>query len=1170
MLRALRHYWRINLAVLFAAAVNSAVLTGALLVGDSVRGSLADLTLDRLGQIELAVVAERFFRAELADEVATAIGTGEDHAANLESVAPALLLRGSVVQADTRARASHVGVYGIDERFAALFGTSVNFERQAGQIFPSVIINESLARELNADVGDPVLLFFQLGTEVPQDTLLGGRSVEDTVASARLTVAEVIPDRGMGRFGLTPHQVFPLNAYVQLSQLQRAVEQPDKANSLLLSGGTVGGGLVGGAIGAAGESAGTGESAGADEASAEGAAPSLGSLLQDAVTLEDIGLHTYWSVGHLVIESREFVLRPGLVTTIEEVAAELGAPAIRVQTYLANSMRVGDRLVPYSTVSALGGLEGSSQRLLLTDGSPAPALAAEEILLNEWAADDLGAAVGDTVEMAYYIVGPHEELITGESAFRVAGIVAMRDLAVDRSLTPEFPGIEGADDISQWDPPFPVDLDLVRPQDEAYWDEYAATPKAFVAEETARRLWSTRFGSTTSVRLEQRTRESTQSFEGRFARLLLERINLQELGFSLLTVREDGLSAASGATDFGGLFIGFSFFLIISSALLVGLLFSLGVEQRAREVGLRLAIGFRVRQVRRQLLGEGVVLAALGALLGLLGGVAYGWLMMVGLRTLWLPAVGSPLLFLHVTPLSLILGWLISVLVVLASIWWTVRKLGRVPAISLLAGSFFTAIARRRGLGRFTKAIAYGSGGLAAALFVYAAVSGTTTSPAISMSIGALLLIAGLSWFAIWCRGRRGGLPRPGAAAFIGMAARNSSWNPGRSILSVALVACACFVIVAVAANRRDPASQEHTIEVGGGGYELVATSDVPLHYDLNSAAARYDLGFPEAAVAGPAGTPTADPVAGQDFEGVEILPLRLLPGDDASCLNLYRPQRPGILGVPRAQIERGGFEFAATIADEANPWELLEMELEPGVIPAFGDVASTQWILKVGLGQDLLMEDELGQPLRLRLVGTLSGSIFQGELLISEENFLLHFPNQSGYSTFLIDVPQPRVDDIAQLLEGNLTEFGFDTTLSAERVAGFLVVQNTYLSTFQMLGGLGLLLGTVGLGIVLVRNIIERRGELATLRACGYRRSSLTAMVLAENAFLLVVGTLIGSLSALMAVAPRYLVGDLQVPLGSLLLTLALVLVVGMLSSVASVLSALRVPLLPVLKEEH
>ena len=74
--------------------------------------------------------------------------------------------------------------------------------------------------------------------------------------------------------------------------------------------------------------------------------------------------------------------------------------------------------------------------------------------------------------------------------------------------------------------------------------------------------------------------------------------------------------------------------------------------------------------------------------------------------------------------------------------------------------------------------------------------------------------------------------------------------------------------------------------------------------------------------------------------------------------------------------------------------------------------------------------------------------------------------------------------------------------------------------------------------------------------------------MVLTENTFLLFVGTLIGSGSALLALAPRYLGGAAQVPWSSLLWTLALVVVVGMLSSAAAVIGALRVRLLPVLKE--
>ena len=116
MLRSLIHYGRVQLAVVLGAAVGTAVLTGALLVGDSVRGSLRDLTLDRLGRIDLAMSAHRFFRAELAREMAATPGAGE-----VEMVVPAIVLRGTATHGDTRARATEIAVLGIDEGFAALY-----------------------------------------------------------------------------------------------------------------------------------------------------------------------------------------------------------------------------------------------------------------------------------------------------------------------------------------------------------------------------------------------------------------------------------------------------------------------------------------------------------------------------------------------------------------------------------------------------------------------------------------------------------------------------------------------------------------------------------------------------------------------------------------------------------------------------------------------------------------------------------------------------------------------------------------------------------------------------------------------------------------------------------------------------------------------------------------
>ena len=72
--------------------------------------------------------------------------------------------------------------------------------------------------------------------------------------------------------------------------------------------------------------------------------------------------------------------------------------------------------------------------------------------------------------------------------------------------------------------------------------------------------------------------------------------------------------------------------------------------------------------------------------------------------------------------------------------------------------------------------------------------------------------------------------------------------------------------------------------------------------------------------------------------------------------------------------------------------------------------------------------------------------------------------------------------------LESRLADFGFDAEPAAARLAAFHRVENTYIATFQTLGALGLLLGTLGLGAVLVRNAFEQRRELALLRAVGYR----------------------------------------------------------------------------------
>ncbi len=235
MYRSLIHFWRMNLAVIGGVAVTTAVLTGALMVGDSLRGSLRDLTMDRLGRTDQALLNNRFFPADLASRLARQ----PELQATAADLVPAILLKGSALHSSSERRASGVQVLGIDGSFASLFPASQRpgdlvVDRAPNQIFPSVVLNETLRQELNASVGDEILISFGRPSAVPTASLMGRREQRDILTTLRLTVAGVIPATGPGRFGLESRQTRPLNAFVDLSTLQRRLDKRLQINLVLV------------------------------------------------------------------------------------------------------------------------------------------------------------------------------------------------------------------------------------------------------------------------------------------------------------------------------------------------------------------------------------------------------------------------------------------------------------------------------------------------------------------------------------------------------------------------------------------------------------------------------------------------------------------------------------------------------------------------------------------------------------------------------------------------------------------------------------------------------------------------------------------------------------------------------------------------------------------------
>jgi hypothetical protein len=424
-------------------------------------------------------------------------------------------------------------------------------------------------------------------------------------------------------------------------------------------------------------------------------------------------------------------------------------------------------------------------------------------------------------------------------------------------------------------------------------------------------------------------------------------------------------------------------------------------------------------------------------------------------------------------------------------------------------------------------------------------------------SSGALLLTAALAAARAGLRRlERDHAPQPTLTA---LGVRNASRHRTRSLLTVGLLASATFVVVAVESFHKDTGADFARRDGGSGGFALYAETDLPFFQDLNQPDDR-------------AGLARAGPL----LSGVRLYPCRLRAGDDTSCLNLYQPLKPRLLGVPPALIERAGFRFAASLADkpaeQADPWLLLERPDEDGGVPAIIDANTAQWVLHVPLGGTVEIDDEEGRKTRLRIVGLLAESLFQSEVLLSEANFLKLYPRHEGFHFALIDtgsLSPPRIRQLQDALQQDLAEFGPNVQTTASRVVAYAAVENMYLATFQALGGLGLLLGAVGLAIVLLRGVWERRGELALLRALGFRSGRLAWLVLAENVFLLLLGLAAGAVAALLAVAPHLGGGGaegLWLHIGLLLLG---VLAVGLCAGLAAVHTTLRAPVLQALRRE-
>jgi ABC-type lipoprotein release transport system permease subunit len=1031
------YYFRKNLLLAAGIAVSGAVLTGALLVGDSVEYSLNRIVELRLGRVTHVIQAgDRYFTSDLAGHMRDQLNV---------PVSAMLIQEGMAVAEGGNKRVNKVQVTGVDVNFDHMAGMEGYFGSLAGD---SIIISVNLANRLNLGRGDEVLLRIEKASLIP----LNAPFVSDAggTVTLRAYIREVAGESQLGNFNLKVSQTAPFNIFMSLSRLEELMEFNNRVNAILVDAGS------------------------------QVETDQIATSLRSHFTAYDAGLNIQYleQTGWLEVTSSRVFIDQVLADHLRSAHDNSQG----IITYFVNSLSRDTLITPYSFVSTL----------------PAGELRPGEVIINRWLSEDIGAVEGDSIDLSYFVVGPLRELEVQETRLRVKAVVPIEDRFADGGLMPDLPGLSDAGNCRDWDTGVPIELEQIRDKDEDYWDRYAGIPKAFISIDQARGLWTNRFGTFTAIRI-----PASPSDAPSLESSILEGFDPGNLGFTLQETRSKGYEAAGEGVDFTELFAGLSFFLLVAGILLTVLLFLLNLESRYHQLGTLVVMGIPLKAIRRIILIEGMVVALVGALVGLGLSVVYNRLVFMAMNGVWKDVVRTDMMYMDIRPGTLATGLIITLLISFASIYFplnrnlkkrfrTYRSEDRSEGIRLL---FPIDIPRLRWLILSTLVT-----GLAALAMIASQLIRTeVVNASVFFGAGGLLLVSSVCFF-LWFMARLQHGRERQLSLFI-LSWKNAIRNRTRSMSILLLFAIGAFLVISTGSNRKDLFRNSEEPTSGTGGFLYYAESTVPVLKKLNDPAVRTEFGLEG------------------NFSFVQF---RKASGDDASCLNLNRIVNPQVLGVDPTQLE-GRFSFVTRTGylSENDPWGSLDQELPGGLIPAIADETVIKWGLGLKVGDTLRFTNSNGGSMDLLLIGGLAPSVFQGNVLISDDRFLGEFPQSSGTHVFMVEGAVTDTASIQTELSRAMRDLGWDMEMTATRLARFNSVTNTYLSIFMVMGALGLLVGTFGLAVVLSRSILERKQEIALLKAVGYGRSNIRRMVTREYMLLLMAGIVTGFAAAIVATLP-------------------------------------------------
>lgn len=1084
--RSIHYYRKQHLAVFMGTVISTAILTGALIIGDSVKYSLSSLVEKRLGEVSFAMeTGDRFVSDTLSLKLATSLNV---------KTASLLKLQGISIEPESAERINNTQVLGVDQDFWNLSGIEA---KEIGT--DEAIISSNLSERLNLQTGDEFLLRVEKVDFIPSNAPFVKE--EEASVAFRLTVIGIADNDELGRFSLKNNQAAPFNVFLSRAFLAEEIEMAGFSNTILIEN--------------------------SEDLSIN--THILNNSLKELWSLEDAGLELIEIGDSNIIElrSRRIFLEPAVANSVRN----LDSKEAEILSYFVNSIKSDKGNTPYSFVSALSSLDQN-----LND---------DEIIINDWLAEDLKVGLDDQITLDYYVIGPLRKLSEESKTFTVKDIIKTGTGGIDNSLMPPFPGLANAKSCGDWETGVPVDLERIRDKDEDYWNVHKGTPKAIISYQTAKKIWSNRFGDHTAIRFEV----SAQKVED-FKKEIRDQINPQELSLVFVASREIGEKAVNNSISFGELFLSLSFFVIVAGILLTALLYSLSIESRKQEYGILAACGFTKAKILKIQFLESFIIAIFGGVIGAGVGILYNEALMAGINTLWIDIVRTHELEIYLKIETLLIGALSGIFIALLIIYFISKKKLKSPIVLLIKKVVaMDTVKKKRGvlywsivvislLGMLSNLMNSSLGEVDAAKF---------------MIVSTFFLIASFALIKIYLNHLKHKTKSAGFST-LSLVLRNTSLNQGRSMAVIILLALGSFTILITGANRKTFYGLEQNAQSGTGGYLFWLESTLPILRDLNADAESEN---------------TADFFKAEEVSFVQF---HQLDGDDASCLNLNQVSQPKILGVdPQAFHDKSAFSFAKLHKDidESKAWLALNKELGENIIAAYADQTVIQWGLLKTVGDTLYYLSEAGEKISMVLMGGLNTSVFQGNLIIADQHFTKYFPTVGGSKVLLVDAPLAQEDKVKEYLKQNFTDYGIEINKASDRLAEFNSVTNTYLSVFMILGGLGVLIGTIGLGIVLLRNIIDRRHEMALMQAIGFAKKKIFRVIFIENFILLITGMLVGLFAAMIGIIPSLISNSFEMQSGFMILIFMLVFFNGLAWIYFTARSVMKSEMIEALKSE-